>query len=104
MEALWRGKWIEKWIIDCGSGRVWGAAVRGAACRCFLADPAGVPLWVFVAINAEHFDLALRALGGVWSAYGALWGLAAVLWAGAEECGRWAAVEVLSPCCLLSDL
>ena len=33
--------------------------------------------------------MVLRALGGVWSACGGLVGLAAVLWAGAEECGRW---------------
>ena len=31
----------------------------------------------------------MRALGGVWSASGAWWGLVGVLWAGAEECGRW---------------
>ena len=53
--------------------------------------------------------VALRAQGGVgiacgvWWAVcgGSLWGLLAVLWAGAEECGRWEALQVLSDCCLL---
>jgi hypothetical protein len=39
--------------------------------------------------SARGVDLALRAVGGVWSACEVLWGLAAVLWAGAEERGRW---------------
>ena len=58
---------------------------------------------------AVLLGVALRAQGGVgiacgvWWAVcgGSLWGLLAVLWAGAEECGRWEALQVLSACCLL---
>ena len=45
----------------------------------------------FWAVKAGGVDLALRATGGVWSACGAWWGLMAVLWAGAEECGGYGA-------------
>ena len=45
--------------------------------------------------------VALRAQDGVWSACVCVVGLMAVLWAGAEECGRWEALQVLSACCLL---
>jgi hypothetical protein len=58
--------------------------LRGAECRCF-ADAAEV----------------------LWGLVGRLCGSAEVLggfWVGAEECGRWEAVQVLSACCLLSDL
>ena len=61
-----RGFWIGKWIIDLGA----------------LPLSAG-----FGAVREGRFDLALRAQGSVWSVCGAWWGLMAVLWAGAEECG-----------------
>ena len=59
--------WIGKWIIDLG------------------ALPA---LWRILGGQGGGSDLALRALGGVWSACGSWWGLVGrggVLWAGAEE-------------------
>ena len=53
--------------------------------------------------------VALRAQDGVWSACGVWWGLEAVLWAGAEECGDGEAsgfIFCLMPyaLCLLPDL
>ena len=46
--------------------------------------------WGFGAVKARGVELAVRAVGGVWSACegfgGVVWGLMAVLWAGAEEC------------------
>ena len=43
-----------------------------------------------MAVKAGGVELAVRAVGGVWSACegfgGVVWGLMAVLWAGAEEC------------------
>ena len=75
--------WIGMWIIDLGAlpalGRILGGQGGGV-------------------------DLAWRAVGSVGvpvGSCGAWWGLMAVLWAGAEECGRWEAVRVLVACCLL---
>ncbi len=57
----------------------------------------------FWALKAGRFDLVLRALGSVWSACGASWGLVAVLWAGGEECvsGRRCGYDLPAACCLL---
>ena len=52
--------------------------------------------------------VALRAQDGVWSASGVWWGLEAVLWAGAEECGDGEArgfkvCLLTADCCLTYD-
>ena len=66
---------------------VWWSGEKGVS-----GLESGLLIWVlwslsagFWAVKAGRFDLVLRALGGVWSACGVLWGLVAVSWEGVEE-------------------
>ena len=71
----------------------------------------GLLIWVLCPLSAGFWGgqggVALRALGGVWSACGVLVGRGWVLWAGAEECGSDGAgagiIEGISADLLLTD-
>ena len=81
-------------VLGVGGGEcLWGlvgrlVGVPGLECG-LLMEFSARSGW-FLGGQGGRFDLALRVVGGVWSACGvggAWWGLVAVLWAGAEECG-----------------
>ena len=70
------------WVLCLLSGRVWGGQGGGS-------------------------DLALRAVGSVWGACEAWWGLTVVLWAGAagvllRRCSAFMMCLLPAACCLLT--
>ena len=84
--VLWAGVGVERAVSASG---VWWSGEKGVS-----GLESGLLIWVLCLLlrglgrsRRGVWGLALRALGGVWSA--CAWGVVGFLWVGAEECCRW---------------